>query len=134
MRPVMIFLAGLGAAIVAIFLLGYGKVEGVEDDRPRATMSISSLTFLSEDEVSELREATSNKTVLSHWIPEGIGHGALAVSPEDGMLRGGNVVWSAFGVGGLSSAQEAESEAIKGCNLRRRGATDCVVVLRVAAK
>lgn len=92
--------------------------------------------FLTEEETAALRLVMTNEQALAIFVPqdgagEG-GHAALAVSPEDGFIREGKPVASAVALSGFADAPAAEAAALAACDAARKGAADCVVVLRVA--
>ena len=68
------------------------------------------------------------------FVPEGGGHAAMAMAPDDGFIRDGAAVKSAVALAGLPDAATAGAEAVKACEALRKGTAACVVVLEIAPK
>ena len=92
--------------------------------------------FLTPEEVSLLRLVATNAEALALFVPEAGGYAAMAVAPDEGMVRDGVPVPSAVAVGQLPDAEAARAGATGQCNAarasqRKRDAL-CLVVLEVA--
>ncbi len=97
-------------------------------------VSIWTYNFLQADEADYLRMLmTRPSALMESWMPI-TGHGALAVSPDEGLWRAEGRTPSAVAVGGMASAEAASGAALAGCNALRQGAAGCIVVLQVAPK
>ena len=97
-----------------------------------AKVTIYAMEFLSEEEVSTLRLVLTAPEALALFVPEGGGHAALAVSPEDGFIREGALVKSSSAIAGMETADKAAEAALTACDGARKGKVPCVVVLEVA--
>ncbi len=97
-----------------------------------STITITPWAFLNDEELTLLRLVATNADALTLFVPEGSGFAALAVSPDDGFVRGGVPVESAIALSGYGDADTARAETLAACAAKRAGAADCVVVLDVA--
>ena len=86
--------------------------------------------FLSESDVKTLRLVATNKQALKLFITSK-GFSALAVAPDEGFAPGGSPAPSAVAIGDFADAETAATEAVKGCDAKRKGEEPCVVVLEV---
>lgn len=126
---------------VALAVLAAGLASAAwAEDVPVETMELGKTVitlhthaFLTEEELATLRLVGSNKDALALFVPEGGGFAAIAVAPEEGFVRAGVPVASATAVARLPDADTARNDALQGCNDARTTASDCVVVLEVAA-
>lgn len=105
-------------------------VETMELGKSAVTLHVHS--FLTEEELKTLRLVGSNKDALALFVPEGGGHAAIAVAPEEGFVRNGVPVASAVAVAKLPDAETAQKDALAGCDAARTTESVCVVVLEVA--
>lgn len=87
--------------------------------------------FLSEQEMGVFRLIGSNSQMLQAFMQGATGYGAMALSPDDGYIRGGLPSGSASARMGLADAQAAAASALEMCNAARTGAAECVVVLEL---
>ncbi len=87
--------------------------------------------FLTEQELGVFRLIGSNSQMLQAFLQGGTGFGAMALSPDDGYIRGGLPSGSASARMGLADAQAAAASALETCNAARTGAAECVVVLEL---
>ncbi len=99
-----------------------------------AKVTVYAMSFLNDQEVAALRLVLTSKEALALFVPDGGGHAAMAVSPEDGFIRDGGLVASATAMAGMETAEAAAEAALKGCDGARKGTQPCVVVLEVAPK
>lgn len=90
--------------------------------------------FLSEEELLTLRLVGQNRDALMVFLPEGGGHAALAVAPDEGFVRAGMPVDSASAISGLPDIATAREAALDACNAARNGGAACQVVLEVAPR
>lgn len=102
-----------------------------------ATLGGSQITlhpqpFLTDEELATLRLVLVNEQALMIFVPKTGGFAALAVSPDDGFIRGGKPVPSATALAELPDAASAAAEAVKACDAARKGKAPCVLVLEVA--
>jgi hypothetical protein len=96
-----------------------------------STITVTVWPFLNEEELTLLRLVATNPDALTLFVPDGSGHAALAVSPDDGFIRGGVPVESAVALSGYAGAETARAETLAACAAKKAGAADCVVVLEV---
>lgn len=87
--------------------------------------------FLSQQELGVFRLIGSNSQMLQAFMQGATGYGAMALSPDDGYIRGGLPSGSASARMGLADAQAAAAAALETCNAARTGAAECVVVLEL---
>ncbi len=97
-----------------------------------ATVTVYPQPFLSEPELMTLRAVMTNEQALTLFVGEKGGHAALAVSPVDGFIRDGQPTVSAVAIGGHDDSEKARADALQGCNAKKTGGPDCVVVLTVS--
>ena len=121
---------GLGLAVV---LAGGAMAQDVPVEvavlkGQKITLHVHS--FLSDEELVMLRLVQTNRQALQLFVTSG-GFSAIAVSPDDGFVRGGGLVPSAIAMGDLPDAGAAAEAALKGCDAARKGSAPCVVVLEV---
>lgn len=94
--------------------------------------------FLTAEELMTLRLVQSNEQALQVFLGAGEGAGkgfaAMAVNPDEGFIRDGKPVKSAFALAGLASANEAAKAAIDGCQAAAKAKAHCVLVLEVVAQ
>ena len=128
------------AAIFAgLALAGMAGAEAVPFER--AELGASEVTlylhdFLTEEELTTLRLVMTNTEALAIFVPAGKtdGFAALAVSPDDGLIRDGKPVPSAVALADFDHPDTAEIEAKKACDAAKKGAAPCVLVLAVGPK
>lgn len=97
-----------------------------------STITVTPWGFLNDEELTLLRLVATNPDALTLFVPEGSGFAALAVSPDDGFIRGGVPVGSAIALSGYVDAETARAETLAACAAKKAGAAECVVVLDVA--
>ena len=120
-------------ALVAVCAAGAaqaGTVESAILDGRKITVTLHE--FMSSEESQTLRLAMSNKDVLAVFLAGQEGHGALAISPDEGFIRNGQIVTSAVAMAGLPDIGAARAAALQGCEAKRKGPSDCVVVLEIS--
>jgi hypothetical protein len=88
--------------------------------------------FLTADELAMLRVVASNDQALAVFITTPGRHAAMALAPDEGFVRGGQPVTSAFAISDLQTPEDARTGALEGCERARRAGPACVVVLEVA--
>jgi hypothetical protein len=123
-------------AILALVSASAAMAEDVPVETSELAGSVILLhvhPFLTDEELKTLRLVGSNKDALALFVPEGGGHAAIAVAPEEGFVRSGMPVASAMAVAKLPDAETAQKDALEGCNAAKTTKTACVLVLEVAA-
>ena len=55
----------------------------------------------------------------------------MAAAPGDGLVRDGGFPLSVLAIGDLPDAATAAAAALEGCDAKRKGGPDCVIVLAV---
>lgn len=125
----------LRVAMVLGAVAGVAVAEEVATET--AVLGASAITlhlqeFLRADEVATLRLVMTNEQALSLFVPGKAGFAALAVSPEDGLIRDGVPVPSAVALGDMPDAAMAAANAVAACDAARVGKAGCVVVLEIA--
>lgn len=104
----------------------------------KATLGAAEVTlypepFLTADELATLRLVQTNEQALAVFVPGKPGtFAALAVSPEEGLIRDGKPVASAVALADFPDLAAAREAALAGCAAAKTGTADCVVVLEVA--
>ncbi len=88
--------------------------------------------FLEETELSTLRLVATQEQALKLFVPSDKGFAAIALSPEDGFIRGGMPSPSASAVAEMPDAASAAAKALELCNAARKGASDCVIVMEIS--
>ncbi len=132
----MRLLAGMAMGAAAGMALAGAVQAGVVPTETarlgKAEITLSLYDFLTQEELATLRLVMTNQQALEIFLPAGQGgHAALAVSPDEGFIRGGQPVKSAVAIAGLPDGQAARSEALKACDSARKGKAQCVVALTV---
>lgn len=130
MLSVPLVTLGLGAVSPA----AAQQVRSEVFDLESAAVTVHLHPFLSEDEITTLRLVGQNPDALALFMPEGGGHGALAVAPADGFIRDGLPAESAVALSDLPDRAAARSAALSRCNSERSGGSACVIVLEVAPR
>lgn len=102
-----------------------------------ATLGKSAVTlhihpFLKDDELATLRLVATNEQALALFVPSQKGFAAMALSPDDGLIRDGQPVPSAIALADLPDAETARLKAAEACDKARSGKKPCVVVLEVS--
>lgn len=87
--------------------------------------------FLSEEGVAMLRLVGQNQDALSLFVPDGARFAAMALSPDEGLVKDGLLAESAVAVADLPDLETARSAALEGCNAARGGGPDCVIALEI---
>lgn len=88
--------------------------------------------FLTADETAMLRAVATNEQVLAVFVTgDRRRHAAIAAAPDEGFVRGGQPVPSAFAIADLRNAADARTGALEGCERARRAGPACVVLLEV---
>ena len=90
--------------------------------------------FLQEDELAMLRLVQTNKQALALIVPNSGGFAAMAVAPDEGLVRDGGFPPSVIAIGDLPDAAAAQAAALAGCEDKRTGGAACVIVLEVGPK
>ncbi|MGQ0611897.1 MAG: hypothetical protein ACT4N9_12425 [Paracoccaceae bacterium] len=126
--------SGMVVAILAGVTLGGAAraevpVEVSTIDGTQVTIHLHD--FLSAQELGVLRLVGGNSQMLQAFMQGATGYGAMALSPDDGYIRGGLPSGSASARMGLADAQAAAAAALEACNAARTGAAECVVVLEL---
>ena len=132
MRPILFATAALGLAAA---LSGPAAVAQTRDFRHAdADVSLHLHDFLSAEDRALLETVASSPEGLAVLLGEGGGHAAIALAPDEGMVRDGVPSASASAVAQLADAETARTQALRMCNAARSGGADCVVVLEVAPR
>jgi hypothetical protein len=121
--------------VLAVALGTAAQAEDVPTETMELGKSVVTLhvhPFLTEEELATLRVIGTNKDALALFVPEGGGHAAIAMAPEEGFVRDGVPVGSAVAVAKLPDTETARGEALKGCEAAKTTKKACVVVLDVA--
>ncbi|MCC1482027.1 hypothetical protein [Roseibaca sp. Y0-43] len=107
-------------------------------DVPRETYTLDGVqialslhSFLSPEGVAMLRLVGQNRDALALFVPDGARFAAMALAPEDGLVKDGLLAESAVAVADLPSLDEARAAALDGCNAARSGGPDCVIALEI---
>lgn len=87
--------------------------------------------FLSDEGVAMLRLVGQNRDALSLFVPENARFAAMALAPQDGLVRDGLLSESAVAVADLPDLETARAAALDGCNAARSGGPDCVIALEI---
>ena len=90
--------------------------------------------FLTDEETMTLRLVGQTPEALALFVSEGPGFSAMAVAPEEGLVRDGAPVASAIALSGVESADTARQAATEACDAARSTNTPCAVVLEVAPR
>lgn len=92
--------------------------------------------FLTADELATFRFAMTNEQGLALLLPEsGEGYAAIALAPQEGMIRDGKLSASVSALKGFADAATAVKENLAACEAKRDPAGQaCVIVLEVAPK
>lgn len=128
MTRLTLFLAALvaGAPVLAQEIRGTTHVLGAQQ------VTIYDHAFLSAEERATLELVARNEQALALFVTKPGRYAAMAVSPEDGFIRGGQPVASASALSDLETRDQARAAALKTCNAARKGKKDCLLVLEVA--
>ncbi|CUX82001.1 MAG: hypothetical protein HLUCCA05_02835 [Roseibaca calidilacus] len=87
--------------------------------------------FLSEEGVQMLRLVGQNRDALSLFVADGARFAAMALAPDDGLVKDGLLAESAVAVSDLPDLDAARSAALEGCNAARRDGPECVIALEI---
>lgn len=90
--------------------------------------------WLKADELATLRVVATNEQALGLFVTRQGRFAAMAVAPEEGLIRDGAPVASAVAMSDLPSAAAAAKAALEGCEANRKGGAKCEIVLEVAPK
>jgi hypothetical protein len=90
--------------------------------------------FLNEEELGMLRLVQTNKQALGLFVTSEGGYAAMAVAPDEGLVRDGGFPASVIAIGDLPDAAAAQAAALAGCEEKRQGGAECVIVLEVGPK
>lgn len=157
----MFRLCAIMAAGFGLFAAAPAAMAGAPDHEERvlgsSVVRIYLHDFLAAEELATLRVVQTNAQALAIFLPAADlsktdpskadpskadpskasaaeGHAALALAPDEGLLRDGQLMASAAAIGGLGSAAAAESAALAACDAARKVNSPCVIVLTVAPK
>jgi hypothetical protein len=87
--------------------------------------------FLSPEGVAMLRLVGQNRDALSLFVPEGARFAAMALAPDEGLVKDGLLAESAVAVADLPDLDTARNAALESCNAARAGGADCVIALEI---
>ena len=125
-------------ARIAGLVLGVGVAGAALADVAREVTKLggSKITFwvqpfLDDTELATLRLVATNKDALNLFVPSTKGYAAIALSPDDGFMKGGAPAASATAIADLPDAESAAAKALEGCNAARKGAAECVIVMEI---
>jgi hypothetical protein len=119
---------GLALALAAPALAEDVPVETSKMSGQAITLHL--YPFLTETDLKTLRFVASNEQALAYFITTK-GYSAIAVAPDAGFAPGGAPAPTTIAIGDLPDAAAASEAAIKGCEEKREGGADCVVILEV---
>ncbi len=88
--------------------------------------------FLDDTELSTLRLVATQEQALRLFVPTNSGYAAIALSPEDGFIKGGKPAASASAIAEMPDAASAAAKALEICNAARKGPSDCVIVMEIS--
>lgn len=121
----------LSVVLVAATLPLHAEVTPEVSTLGASTVTFYPHPFLDETELATLRLVASNTDALALFVPSSKGYAALALSPEDGFMNEGAPAVSAVAIADLPDAAAAAAAALQGCDEKRIGKSDCVIVLEV---
>jgi len=64
-------------------------------------------------------------------VADGARFAAMALAPDDGLVKDGLLAESAVAVSDLPDLDAARSAALEGCNAARRDGPECVIALEI---
>lgn len=88
--------------------------------------------FLDDTELATLRLVATQEQALKLFVPSNEGFAAIALSPDDGFIRGGKPAASASAIAQMPDAASAAAKALETCNAARTGTADCVIVMEIS--
>jgi len=129
----MAMIGQMGLALLVLLVAGGAQADVVPETAVvgSARVTLLPLQFLTPEELAALRLVLTNEQALQLFVPGTGGFAALAVNPEDGFIRNGDVVKSAVALAELPDAATAAAAAVGACELAKIAAEPCVVVLTV---
>ncbi len=125
--------AAMAAAMIVVLAAGLAQA-GVPVEKSKlsgAKITLYLHPFLTEEEVMTLRLVASNKDALKLFVPSDAGFAAIALAPDEGFVRNGQPVASAFAIAGLPDAATAAAAALQGCEAARKTGPACVIVMEI---
>jgi hypothetical protein len=129
--PAALLCAALAAPPAA---LAQATVKTEVLDPGNATVTLYLHPFLTEQEVTILRQVGSNAEAMRAFLGGVSGYAAIAASPAEGFFRDGRPVASAVALSQLPDATAARNGAVAACQAATRAAVPCVALLEVAPR
>ena len=127
----MRIILGLGLAAGLVASAAAGEVAREQKTLKGQLISLHVHPFLKDDELKVLRLVQTNPQALQLFVTSAGGFSAIAVAPQDGLLRDGGFPPTVYAIGDLPDAQTAATTALAGCDALRKGGEPCVIVLEV---
>jgi hypothetical protein len=127
----------MGLAVALALVAGSAVAEGVPTEVKTLKgqqVTVHVQPFLNEQELQMLRLVQTNKEALGLFVTSSGGFAAIAVAPDEGMVRDGGFPPSVMAIGDLPDAAAAAAAALAGCDEKRQGGAACVIVLEVGPK
>lgn len=116
---------GLSGAAMADVPTEVSKIDG-------AKVTFFVHPFLDATELTTLRLVATQSQALKLFVPSDKGYAAIALSPDDGFIRGGKPAASASAIAEMPDAAAAAAAALELCNAARKGSADCVIVMEIS--
>ncbi|RRH77304.1 hypothetical protein [Falsigemmobacter faecalis] len=129
MKPLV---AALALGLVTLSPLQAQEVRGKAYRLGAQTVTVYDHAFLSDEEKTTLQMVATNEQALALFVTKPGRYSAMAVSPDDGFIRGGQPAASAAALSDLETRDAARAAALRECNAARKGKKDCLLVLEVA--
>ncbi|MFC0280117.1 hypothetical protein ACFOHK_11080 [Falsigemmobacter intermedius] len=129
MKP---FVAALALGLMTLSPLQAQEVRGKTYRLGAQAVTVYDHAFLNAEEKATLDLVATNEQALALFVTKPGRYSAMAVSPDDGFIRGGQPVPSAIALSDLESRDAARAAVLKDCNAARKGKKDCLLVLEVA--
>ncbi len=123
-------LAGMVAALAISAARADVPVEVSRIDGAKVTFYVQ--PFLDAGELATLRLVATQSQALKLFVPSDKGFAAIALSPDDGFIKNGKPAASATAVAEMPDAATAAAKALELCNMARKGAADCVIVMEIS--
>lgn len=123
------------AGMLALGLVGFAgaqEVRGVTHTLGAQQVTVYDHAFLSAEEKATLQLVAGNEQALALFVTKPGRYAAMAVSPDDGFIRGGQPVTSAVALSDLEDQAQARKAVLEACNKAKAGRKDCLLVLEVA--
>ena len=123
------FLPFLCCAVIASSPAPAQNVESYTLDGMEVTLRLHD--FLTQEDIAMLRLVGQRRDALELFVPQQEGHAAMALAPQDGLLREGLMSESAVAIGDMPSLDAARTAAKERCNAARSAGPECVIALEI---